>query len=390
VYNAFIWSYPENQKKDTIIINIGERNSLILGCLRSELKTVKPLFIGLQSLTDAIRDNGLSIEEWSNRKNYQVPETFLRSLGHKAEAGEHDDILRPVFDSWRQELDRTVNGIRKEFKISKDTEVLLCGSAGDIQYLDKYIEGIMGLNTSILNPFRNLAIPHDLDLEDIGCHPSSLTASIGSALHLDKSVNLLPKDKKVEETLRWVNRFGMVTAAAALVFFIGISISTKLSINSIRSDLEPMQQENNELSYVEERHGLLKENKNSVIQQMQVLSYDIDYFDRILAINKFLSYYTPKEVIINELNFQEGWEIQAYKKIGRDLVKIVRKEDEDLRVVRLAGNVNSNSILLDDHFNNFVSTLEESGLFQNIEIMNQASKVGLGNDNLQFELKCVI
>ena len=390
VYNAFIWSYPENQKKDTIIINIGERNSLILGCLRSELKTVKPLFIGLQSLTDAIRDNGLSIEEWSNRKNYQVPETFLRSLGHKAEAGEHDDILRPVFDSWRQELDRTVNGIRKEFKISKDTEVLLCGSAGDIQYLDKYIEGIMGLNTRMLNPFRNLAIPHDLDLEDIGCHSSSLTASIGSALHLDNSVNLLPKDKKVEETLRWVNRFGMVAAAAALVFFIGISISTKLSINSIRSDLEPMQQENNELSYVEERHGSLKENKNSVIQQMQVLSYDIDYFDRILAINKFLSYYTPKEVIINELNFQEGWEIQAYKKIGRDLVKIVRKEDEDLRVVRLAGNVNSNSILLDDHFNNFVSTLEESGLFQNIEIMSQASKVGLGNDNLQFELKCVI
>ena len=96
-----------------------------------------------------------------------------------------------------------------------------------------------------------------------------------------------------------------------------------------------MQQESEELSYVEDRHGSLQQNKNSVNQQMEVLSYDIEYFDRILAINKFLSYYTPKEVIINELNFQEGWEIQAYKKIGRDLVKVVRKEDEDLRVVRL-------------------------------------------------------
>ena len=390
VYNAFIWSYPENQKKDTIVIHIGEKNSLILGCLRSELKIVKPLFIGIQSLTDAIRDNGLSIEDWSNRKSFQVPETFLRSMGHKAETGEYDDIFRPVFDSWRQELDRTINGIRKEFKISKETEVLLCGSAGDIQYLDKYIEGSMGLSTRLLNPLRNLAIPHDLDLEEIDYHPTSLTASIGSALHLDRSVNLLPKDKKIEETLRWVNRFGMVATAASLVLFIGLSISTKLSINSIRSDLEPMQEENDELSYVEKRHESLKDNKNSVIQQMQVLSYDIDYFDRILAINRFLSYYTPKEVIINELNFQEGWEIQAYKKIGRDLVKVVRKEDEDLRVVRLAGNVNSNSILLDDHFNNFVSTLEESGLFQNIEVMSQASKIGLGNDNLQFELKCVI
>ena len=390
IYNAFIWNYPENQKKDTIIINIGEKNSVIIGCVKSRLKIIRPLFIGLQNLTDAVRDNGLSIEDWSNRKAYQVPESFLRSMGHKADAGKHDDIFRPVFDSWRQELDRTINGIRKEYKISKDTEVLLSGSAGDVQFIDKYIEGSLGLSTRLLNPIRNLSIPHDLKLEDIGYHPTLLTASIGSSLHLNDSVSILPKDYKIDETLRWVNRFGMVAAAAALVLLAGTSVSTKLSINSIRSELEPMQQESEELSYVEDRHGSLQQNKNSVKQQMEVLSYDIEYFDRILAINKFLSYYTPKEVIINELNFQEGWEIQAYKKIGRDLVKVVRKEDEDLRVVRLAGNVHSNSILLDDHFSNFVSTLEESGLFQNIEIMSQASKIGLGNDNLQFELKCVI
>ena len=69
---------------------------------------------------------------------------------------------------------------------------------------------------------------------------------------------------------------------------------------------------------------------------------------------------------------------------------MVKKEDEHLRMVRLAGNVNSNPILLDDHFNNFVTNLEESGLFQNIEVMSQASKVGLCKDNLQFELKCII
>ena len=390
IFNAFIWNYPENQKKDTIIINIGEKNSIIIGCIKSKLKIIKPLFIGLQNLTDAVRDNGLSIEDWSNRKTYQVPETFLRSMGHKADAGEHDGIFRPVFDSWRQELDRTINGIRKEYKISKDTEVLLSGSAGEVKYIDKYIEGSLGLTTKLLNPVRNLSIPHDLDLEEIGYHPTLLTASIGSSLHLNNSVSILPKEHKIDETLRWVNRFGMVAAAASLILLTGMSASTKLSINSIRSDLKPMQQENEELSYVEDRHGSLQQNKNSVKQQMEVLSYDIEYFDRILAINKFLSYYTPKEVIINELNFQEGWEIQAYKKIGRDLVKVVRKEDEDLRVVRLAGNVHSNSILLDDHFSNFVSTLEESGLFQNIEIMSQASKIGLGNDNLQFELKCVI
>ena len=176
----------------------------------------------------------------------------------------------------------------------------------------------------------------------------------------------------------------------SLITFFGITLSTKLSINSMKAEIEPMQKENNQLSYVEERHSALKENKVNVEQQMEVLSYDTEYFQRILAINKFLSYYTPKEIIINELNFQEGWEIQAYKKVGRDLVKVVKKEDEHLRIVRLAGNVSSNSILLNDHFSSFVSTLEESGLFQNVEIMSQASKAGLGRDNLQFELKCVI
>ena len=59
-------------KKDTIIINIGEKNSIIIGCIKSKLKIIKPLFIGLQNLTDAVRDNGLSIEDWSNRNAYQV------------------------------------------------------------------------------------------------------------------------------------------------------------------------------------------------------------------------------------------------------------------------------------------------------------------------------
>ena len=197
----------------------------------------------------------------------------------------------------------------------------------------------------------------------------------------------MPKELKQDVALRWVNRAGLVSAAAALVLFFGMSISTKLSLDSLKAELIPIKQENDELSYVQGEHTSLQQNKTSVEEQMVELSYDIEYFNRILAINKFLSFYTPKEIIIDELNFQQGWEVKGYKKIGRDIIKVVKKEDEHLRMVRLAGNVNSNPILLDDHFNNFVSSLEESGLFQNIEVMSESSKIGLGSDNLQFELK---
>ena len=390
IHNAYIWNYPEHRSKDILIIHIGEKNSLVLGCSKTNIKIIKPLFIGLQGLTDSIRDNGLAIENWSNRKDFQVPETFLRSMGIKVEPGKYDDIFRPVFDSWRQEIDRTINGIRKEYKISDDTEILLSGSAGEISYLDKFIEGSMGLNTYFLNPLRNIALPQDFGMDSFDIHPTALTPSIGSALHLDKSVNVLPKDLKQDVILRWVNRFGIISAATSLLFFIGLSAYTKFNIDTMKTELIPIQQEKDELSYVQDTHSSLKQNRTSVEEQINELSYDIEYFNRILAINKFLSFYTPKEIIIDELNFQQGWEVKGYKKIGRDIVKVVKKEDEHLRMVRLAGNVNANPILINDHFNNFVNNLRESGLFQNIEVMSEASKVGLGADNLQFELKCII
>ena len=148
-----------------MIIHLGEKNSLIIGCSKLDLKIIKPLFIGIQSLTDSLRDNGIAIDDWSDRKEFQVPETFLRAMGHKVEHGQHDEIFRPVFDSWRQEIDRTINGIRKEFKISDEMEILLSGSAGEISYFDKFIEGSMGLNTNFLNPLRNLALSDDLDTD---------------------------------------------------------------------------------------------------------------------------------------------------------------------------------------------------------------------------------
>ncbi len=390
IYNSFIWNYPDHKKKNTLIINLGENHSTLLGCSKLELKIVKPLYIGIQSLNDSLRDNAIIIDDWQKRTNFQVPEPFLRSMGKKVEPGEHDNIFRSVFDSWRQEIDRTINGFRKDFKMTEDTTILLCGSAGDILYIDDFIEGSLGLSTEYLNPIRNLNLPPDFEPNSLKYNPTVLTASIGSALQINPSVNILPKPLKQREMFRWVNRAGILASSIIFAFGLFTSLTTKLNIDALQAEIIPMQTESDLLSYVEEDHVSLSQNKVNVEEQINVLSYDTEYFNRILAINKFLSYYTPKEIKITELNFQEGWEIEAYKKIGRDLVKVVRKEDEHLRIVRLAGKVDSNTALLDAHFNNFIATLEESNLFQNIEIMNQSSKAFLGKNSLQFELKCVI
>ena len=390
IFNAFIWNYPEYRKKNTLIIHIGEKSGSILGSEKSSLKIIRPIYIGFESLKDALKDQGYTNEKLKNISLFQVPASFLRMFGHTVQPENHDEILRPVFEGWRQEIERTVNGMRKEFKINESTNILLSGSVGEVQYLDKFIEGITGLNTSYFNPIRNLSFPQNFDFTSFNYHPSLLTASIGSALNLTKSVNILPAMLKQEEIFRWANRAGIVFSCIAIIITIALSITTKLNIDSLQSELKPLKEENKQFFNVEDNHSLFTNYKSNVEAQITALSYDTEYFNRVLAISKFLSYNTPKEVLIEELNFQEGWDIKGYKKVGRDLVKVIKKEDEHLRIVRLAGTVQSNTALLSSHFDNFLSSLEDSGLFQYVEVMNESSQELLGKDKIQFELKCII
>jgi len=391
VFNAFIWNYPEHHQKSTLILHIGENTSFILGCVRSKIRVLVQLHIGVQSLTDALRDQGHSTENWDKRNEFQVPESFIRAIGEKVDTGKYDDIFRPVFDGWRQEIDRTINSIRKSFTLSDDTEVLLSGSAGDILHLDKFIAGILGITTHFLNPIRNLAFsPSEDERDKIPFHPTILTAAIGSGLTLSGTVNVLPATLKLNEIFRWANRVSIPLAAALMVILIGITGTTKADFNTINSGIKPLREETSDLSNVQEEHTLLTKNKKNVQEQLELLSYDTEYFQHILAITRFLSYNTPKEITMDNISYQQGWEVKKFKKMGRDLVQLVEIEDEDKRTLRMAGDVKANAALKDRYFNNFISTLENSELFQSVKVIFQNSQANMGSDRLQFEIKCII
>lgn len=391
IYNAFIWNYPEHRQKTTLIIHFGEQKSVLLGCVRGKLNIVETLFFGVQGLTDALRDQGHSTENWHDRSKFQVPETFIRAVGQTVEAGEYDDVFRPVFDSWRQEIDRTINGIRKDFPISDETEILLSGAAGEIAYLDKFIQGSLGLNTKFLNPIRNIAFsPSEKERKNITVHPTQLTTAIGSALDLSKTVNILPSIFKQNELFRWINRVSIPAAILLIVFLFSKTGLTTINYNSLNSEIKPLEQETNDLAYVADEHSLIIDNRNNVKEQLSLLSYDTEYFKRVLAINRFLSFNTPQEIKLEKVNFQQGWEVKKYQKLGRDLVQIVEMEDEDKRTVRMLGGIKANPALKDRYFSNFVASLEDSGLFQSVEVTLKNSRANLGSNKLQFEIKCII
>jgi hypothetical protein len=120
-----------------------------------------------------------------------------------------------------------------------------------------------------------------------------------------------------------------------------------------------------------------------------MLSYDTQYFNRVLTISRFLSHYTPKEINLSEVNFTLGWEELVRRKKGRVFKNVVKKTDDNVRILRLAGFAKANQAIVQRHFDNYIESLEASGLFQVVEIMDQEI-TSVDNGKLNFVLKCII
>ena len=132
-----------------------------------------------------------------------------------------------------------------------------------------------------------------------------------------------------------------------------------------------------------------------VLEQIDVLSYGTQLNNHILAITRFLSHKTPKQIQFEEISFQAGWEEESYKRMGRTMVKIIDENDTDKRILQIVGKVISNPALLERYFNNYIATLESSNLFYSVTVvskgdsrswkyLNEASKKNF----IPFELRC--
>ena len=376
--------------KTVLLINIGEKNSTIIGTLEGKVKAVEELRIGVQSLNEALMDQGITKAEWHNRDEFQVPGSFISAIGKKVERGVYDEIFTPVFESWQQDLSRTINSVRKAFPFTNETDILLSGAASNILYFDNFIEGVLNLKTQYISPTRNLAFAQNyIQRGHFSFHSSLLASSVGSTIKVPNSADIMPQSLKQNEIFRWINRIGSMAAILILVLLLGMTSITKLNKDKVQSEIIPIDRENNELSFAKEEHDRLVLNTNNISSQLSMLNYDTKYFNRVLTISRFLSFHTPKEINISEVNFSLGWEELVRRKKGRIFKNIIKKSDDNVRILRLAGNAKANQAIVQRHFDNYVSSLESSGLFQFVEVMEEEI-TDVDNGKLNFILKCVI
>ena len=174
-----------------------------------KLKLVKPLFLGFSGLTSSLHDNELFDNlEKKNLDSFQIPKSFFSSFDEGMEKSKYDDVFRPIFENWAQEITMNINSIRTEMNFTETTKVLLSGQTNYIKYMDKFVESISGIESNYMNPVRNLKLNPGLDLEASNVSFPLLSASIGSALGIENAPNLLPQNFRSMEIVFLILLFG--------------------------------------------------------------------------------------------------------------------------------------------------------------------------------------
>ena len=393
VFNAFKCNYSDQNiaGQNNALLHIGFYQSVIVSCQGLNIVGVETLLIGYNDILSALKENGLSDTPGKDYEMVSVPNTFLSNQGITSKKGiKEDPYLRPVFELWGQEIERFASRVKRNLSLNDSSKIYISGYAGKIENFDIFVSSFSQIDSGLLNPVRNITFsPYDIERNSIPFHPTLLTAPLGSVLGDGRSITVLPPSMIKNNMFRWATRFVSI-AAVLLGFFLGYKTLDLASTNKqIELDLIPAQVGARKLNTVEDEYSLMIQNNKNVDNQIEILEYDMEYFDRVIAITRFLSNRLPAEITLEKMSFQQGWEKELLRMQGRALQSFIEMEDENKRIVRMVGNLEANPALKDRYFNNFIQIVEESELFSSVEVVEKNSESDLGPNNIQFDLKCV-
>ena len=159
VLNAFRWNYPGKKHDIILLIHIGEIESFLLGYNQGYPDAIVPLDLGIQNLTDAWKYRSTASKaKWDKRDYCRVPPSILKSdikdNSTNKQAKPQDDAMRPVIESWDQELERALNSMAQSFPVDNISEVFLSGCAEEVLFLDEYLEIQLDAKVQFLDLLR--------------------------------------------------------------------------------------------------------------------------------------------------------------------------------------------------------------------------------------------
>ena len=386
IYNAFKWNYPDYSTHTSIIFHLGETHSFILACKGNCLLQIEPVHIGISNLYETIKDQYTADQGWFDRTNYQIPSILLSEFGIKEDSGLFDNEFRAIIDNWRQALNRCLTSIKKNNPLDDTTKLILSGSLSEITHSTKYFGLAFAFECELLNPFRNLELPQDNNIINPDIHPSLFTIAVGNALSSMNKVNILPAFYSENEKFRFVNKFLLPAAAVILAFLFSFSGYKYTNYSKLSTQVPQEQIKNEKRKKISTVFNDNIKKRKVFDEQVEKMSYDINYSNRVSEILRYVSNVTERDMQIDYVKFHYGWE-EVKTKMAKGKKMVLRDlKEEDKRFISIAGKIMTNPVLQVRYFQTFQQKLRQSDLFYDITVLVARENEAAGF--FSFTLRC--
>ena len=217
-------------------------------------------------------------------------------------------------------------------------------------------------------------------------HPSLFTIAVGDALSSMNKVNILPAFFSENEKFRFVNKFLLPTTAVFLAFLFSFSgyKYTNYSKLSIQVPQERIKNEKRNKIRTVFNDNIKK--RKVFDEQVEKMSYDINYSNRVSEILRYVSNITERDMQIDYVDFHYGWE-EVKTKMAKGKKMVLRDlKDEDKRFISIAGKIKTNPVLQLRYFQTFQQKLRQSDLFYDITVLVARENEVAGY--FSFTLRC--
>ena len=193
---------------------------------------------------------------------------------------------------------------------------------------------------------------------------------------------------KESEKFRLGNKFSIPAAAAIFIGAIALSGWTNHNHEIMESKLSTIKSQASSIAPIKNKFEKVSAEKNIITKQLDVLLRESKLSNLSISVMRFFSYNTPKEITLDMISFQRGWERGDWIHVGNSLEKVITIVDENKDFARVTGSIVANPALKERYFSNFINQVEYSGLFKKIDVINKKTTSGMDIDNMTFELKC--
>ena len=156
----------------------------------------------------------------------------------------------------------------------------------------------------------------------------------------------------------------------------------------MQAKLNTMKTQASSIAPIKSKYEKVSLEKNTIVNQLDVLLEESKLSNLSISIMRFFSYNTPKEITLDMISFQKGWERGDWIHVGNSLEKVITIIDEEKDFAKVSGAITANPALKERYFSNFITQVENAGLFKKIDVINKKTTSGMDIDNMTFELKC--